>query len=55
MEISVKTRSEAHKIAREYLHQERIIGDNAIGHYYVNQLLDRLGFPEKDLETNDSE
>ena len=48
MEIQVKSRSEAHKIAREYLYQERILGDNAIDHYHVNQLLDKLGFPKRD-------
>jgi len=45
MEVTVKTRAEAHKIAREYLHQERVLGDDAIDHYIVNQLLDKLGFP----------
>lgn len=48
MEIDVKTRAEAHKIAREYLHQERVLGDEAIDHYIVNQLLDKLGFPKRD-------
>ena len=48
MEISIKTRSEAHKIAREYLHQERVLGDSANDHYIVNQLLDKLGFPQRD-------
>lgn len=53
MEIAVKNRSEAHKIAREYLYQERILGDNAIDHYHVNQLLDKLGFPKYDpFESN---
>lgn len=48
MEISINTRSEAHKIAREYLHQERVLGDDAKDHYIVNQLLDKLGFPQRD-------
>jgi hypothetical protein len=48
MDIAIKTRSEAHKIAREYLHQERVIGDSANDHYIVNQLLDKLGFPHRD-------
>lgn len=47
MEVSVKTRSEAHKIAREYLQQERVLGDDANDHYIVNQLLDKLGFPQR--------
>jgi len=48
MEISVETRAEAHRIAREYLHKERVLGDDTISHYIVNQLLDKLGFPQRD-------
>jgi hypothetical protein len=48
MEVTVKTRAEAHKIAREYLQEERVLGDNANDHYIVNQLLDKLGFPRRD-------
>jgi hypothetical protein len=48
VEVTVKTRAEAHKIAREYLQEERVLSDNAIDHYIVNQLLDKLGFPHRD-------
>ena len=48
MEVSVKTRSDAHKIAHEYLQQEHVLGDDANDHYIVNQLLDKLGFPKRD-------
>lgn len=48
MEVTIKNRSEAHKIAREYLQQERVLGDDANDHYIVNQLLDKLGFPKQD-------
>lgn len=48
MEVTVKTRAEAHKIAREYLQEERVLGDEAFHHYIVNQLLDKLGFPHRD-------
>ena len=48
MEVTVKTRAEAHKIAGEYLQEEHVLADTAIGHYIVSQLLDKLGFPHRD-------
>lgn len=47
MVIDVKSRAEAHQIAREYLYREHVLGDEAIDHYIVNQLLDKLGFPKR--------
>jgi ribosomal protein L7/L12 len=51
MEITISTRSEAHKIARELLYKEHVLGDNALDHAIVNSLLDALGFPKYDIDT----